>query len=74
MHVWYKWNSVAGYFPSPKSGADKLCSCHAGGSIVYTYDVFWEVSKVSWASRWDAYLNMPGGRVQTSPAPVTQHV
>ena len=41
---------------------------------MYTYDVFWEVSKVSWASRWDAYLNMPGGRVQTSPAPVTQHV
>jgi transmembrane 9 superfamily protein 2/4 len=31
--------------------------------VVYTYDVFWELSDVSWASRWDAYLRMPGGRV-----------
>ncbi|KAK9807028.1 hypothetical protein WJX72_011093 [[Myrmecia] bisecta] len=31
--------------------------------IVYTYDVFWEQSETSWASRWDAYLKMPGGRV-----------
>lgn len=35
----------------------------AGTSIVYTYDVFWEESTISWASRWDAYLKMPGGRV-----------
>ena len=31
--------------------------------MVYTYDVYWELSDVSWASRWDAYLRMPGGRV-----------
>lgn len=31
--------------------------------VVYTFDVYWEESDISWASRWDAYLNMPGGRV-----------
>ncbi|KAK9907506.1 hypothetical protein WJX75_004955 [Coccomyxa subellipsoidea] len=31
--------------------------------LVYTYDVYWELSDISWASRWDAYLRMPGGRV-----------
>ena len=30
---------------------------------MYTYDVQWSGSSVSWASRWDAYLKMPGGRV-----------
>ena len=30
---------------------------------MYTYDVSWDMSEVSWASRWDAYLRMPGGRV-----------
>ncbi len=30
---------------------------------MYTYDVYWELSDISWASRWDAYLRMPGGRV-----------
>jgi hypothetical protein len=25
--------------------------------------VYWELSDISWASRWDAYLRMPGGRV-----------
>ncbi|KAK9828105.1 hypothetical protein WJX81_004518 [Elliptochloris bilobata] len=34
-----------------------------GAKVVYTYDVYWELSDVSWASRWDAYLRMPGGRV-----------
>ena len=34
-----------------------------GEEIVYTYDVFWETSDITWASRWDAYLKMPGGRV-----------
>ncbi|KAI8474011.1 MAG: hypothetical protein J3K34DRAFT_383427 [Monoraphidium minutum] len=34
-----------------------------GAAIVYTYDVFWQVSQTRWASRWDAYLRMPGGRV-----------
>ena len=36
---------------------------HADSRIVYTFDVYWEESDISWASRWDAYLNMPGGRV-----------
>ncbi len=34
-----------------------------GAKIVYTYDVYWQDSKIKWASRWDAYLRMPGGRV-----------
>ena len=35
----------------------------AGTNVVYTYDVYWELTDISWASRWDAYLRMPGGRV-----------
>ena len=35
----------------------------AGTDVVYTYDVYWELTDISWASRWDAYLRMPGGRV-----------
>ena len=42
--------------------ADVATTC-AGAKVVYTYDVYWELSDVSWASRWDAYLRMPGGRV-----------
>jgi transmembrane 9 superfamily protein 2/4 len=34
-----------------------------GERIVYTYDVQWEESATRWASRWDAYLRMPGGKV-----------
>ncbi|KAG2491788.1 hypothetical protein HYH03_009948 [Edaphochlamys debaryana] len=34
-----------------------------GADIVYTYDVYWQDSKIKWASRWDAYLRMPGGKV-----------
>ena len=34
-----------------------------GADIIYTYDVYFEESDVEWASRWDAYLRMPGGRV-----------
>ena len=30
---------------------------------MYSYDVFWKVSTTRWASRWDAYLRMPGGKV-----------
>jgi len=34
-----------------------------GERIVYTYDVQWQESTTRWASRWDAYLRMPGGKV-----------
>ena len=34
-----------------------------GAEIVYSYDVFWQDSSIKWASRWDAYLRMPGGKV-----------
>jgi transmembrane 9 superfamily member 2/4 len=34
-----------------------------GAKIVYSYDVYWDTSDITWASRWDAYLRMPGGRV-----------
>ncbi|KXZ49791.1 hypothetical protein GPECTOR_19g242 [Gonium pectorale] len=36
---------------------------YEGADIVYTYDVYWQESKIKWASRWDAYLRMPGGKV-----------
>lgn len=32
-----------------------------GEPIVYTYDVDWETSDITWPSRWDAYLFRPGG-------------
>ncbi|GMH32492.1 hypothetical protein BSKO_00326 [Bryopsis sp. KO-2023] len=34
-----------------------------GAEIPYTYDVTWGLSNVEWASRWDTYLRMPGGKV-----------
>lgn len=34
-----------------------------GAKIAYTYDVQWQLSTLEWASRWDAYLKMPGGKV-----------
>eukprot|EP00879_Flechtneria_rotunda_P009211 GHRR01009644.1.p1 GENE.GHRR01009644.1~~GHRR01009644.1.p1 ORF type:complete len:502 (+),score=157.04 GHRR01009644.1:1316-2821(+) len=34
-----------------------------GEKIMYTYDVFWQLSDIKWASRWDSYLRMPGGKV-----------
>lgn len=35
-----------------------------GEKIMYTYDVYWEKNdKIKWASRWDSYLRMPGGKV-----------
>lgn len=34
-----------------------------GAEITYTYDVYWQESSIKWASRWDAYLRMPGGKV-----------
>eukprot|EP00201_Polytomella_parva_P016206 CAMPEP_0175052398 /NCGR_PEP_ID=MMETSP0052_2-20121109/8340_1 /TAXON_ID=51329 ORGANISM="Polytomella parva, Strain SAG 63-3" /NCGR_SAMPLE_ID=MMETSP0052_2 /ASSEMBLY_ACC=CAM_ASM_000194 /LENGTH=743 /DNA_ID=CAMNT_0016316803 /DNA_START=18 /DNA_END=2249 /DNA_ORIENTATION=- len=34
-----------------------------GEKIVYTYSVYWQESDIRWASRWDAYLRMPGGKV-----------
>ena len=30
---------------------------------MYTYDVYWDTTAITWASRWDAYLRMPGGKV-----------
>eukprot|EP00798_Chlamydomonas_sp_ICE-L_P015250 gene15250-21332_t len=35
-----------------------------GQKLVFSYDVYWEDSDIKWASRWDAYLKMPGGDVQ----------
>jgi len=35
-----------------------------GMDVVYTYDVHWQPSQIKWASRWDAYLRMPGGKVR----------
>lgn len=36
-----------------------------GEKIMYTYDVYWQKNdKIKWASRWDSYLRMPGGKVR----------
>lgn len=32
---------------------------------MYTYDVYWDTSDITWSSRWDAYLRMPGGKVRS---------
>eukprot|EP01026_Neomeris_dumetosa_P022431 TRINITY_DN1932_c0_g1_i3.p1 TRINITY_DN1932_c0_g1~~TRINITY_DN1932_c0_g1_i3.p1 ORF type:complete len:448 (-),score=52.25 TRINITY_DN1932_c0_g1_i3:358-1701(-) len=34
-----------------------------GEHIVYSYDIYFEESSVEWTSRWDAYLQVPGGKV-----------
>eukprot|EP01026_Neomeris_dumetosa_P009367 TRINITY_DN13145_c0_g2_i1.p1 TRINITY_DN13145_c0_g2~~TRINITY_DN13145_c0_g2_i1.p1 ORF type:complete len:529 (-),score=21.65 TRINITY_DN13145_c0_g2_i1:363-1949(-) len=34
-----------------------------GAEIVYTYDVYWQESETGWATRWDAYLRVPGGKI-----------
>lgn len=53
--------------PCPSSPSDPSApppqEVKEGEQIAYTYDVFWETSDITWASRWDAYLKMPGGRV-----------
>lgn len=59
-----------------KPAADVMCPQYAndpaapppqevvkGAEIVYTYDVYWGLSDIPWASRWDSYLRMPGGKV-----------
>eukprot|EP00884_Botryococcus_braunii_P018997 jgi/Botrbrau1/5781/Bobra.0155s0004.1 len=55
MDHWDLWGEGAGGEYSLRASRD--------GKIVYTYDVFWSFSATTWASRWDAYLRMPGGRV-----------
>eukprot|EP00887_Chlorella_sp_A99_P002502 scaffold6.g2502.t1 len=53
--------------PCPQSPDDASAppaqEVKAGSKIVYTYDVYWGTSDITWASRWDAYLRMPGGKV-----------
>jgi transmembrane 9 superfamily member 2/4 len=44
-------------------GTQEMQEVKAGERIVYTYDVYFENSNHKWASRWDAYLKMPGGKV-----------
>ena len=44
-------------------GTQEMQEVKLGEKIVYTYDVYFETSKHKWASRWDAYLKMPGGKV-----------
>ena len=44
-------------------GAEQAQEIVEGAQIVYSYDVYWQDSDIKWASRWDAYLRMPGGKV-----------
>ncbi|KDD74081.1 endomembrane protein 70, partial [Helicosporidium sp. ATCC 50920] len=50
--------------PNPEdAGAPPGAEVKRGGRVAYTYDVYWDRSEITWASRWDAYLKMPGGKV-----------
>lgn len=49
--------------PWPFEGNPEPQPIVEGADIVYSYDVFWDVSDVEWASRWDLYLRMPNGSV-----------
>lgn len=35
----------------------------SGTKLYFTYEVEWEVSKISWASRWDTYLAMSDAQI-----------
>ncbi|RZB38698.1 transmembrane 9 superfamily member 4, partial [Asbolus verrucosus] len=42
----------------PSKPRPQLVDPSTGSKLYFTYEVEWEVSKISWASRWDTYLAM----------------
>jgi transmembrane 9 superfamily protein 2/4 len=42
----------------PSKPRPQLVEPSTGTKLFFTYEVEWELSKVSWASRWDTYLAM----------------
>lgn len=42
----------------PSKPRPQLVDSSTGTKLFFTYEVEWEMSKISWASRWDTYLAM----------------
>lgn len=42
----------------PGKPRPQLVDPKAGTELYFTYEVEWELSQISWASRWDTYLAM----------------
>lgn len=42
----------------PNKPRSQLVDPKSGTTLLFTYEVEWEDSKISWASRWDTYLAM----------------
>lgn len=47
----------------PNKPRPQLVDPVSGTKLYFTYEVEWEVSKISWASRWDTYLAMTDAQV-----------
>lgn len=47
----------------PSKPRPQLVDPVSGTKLYFTYEVEWEVSKISWASRWDTYLAMTDAQV-----------
>lgn len=47
----------------PGKPRPQLVDPASGTKLYFTYEVEWEVSKISWASRWDTYLAMSDAQI-----------
>lgn len=47
----------------PAKPRPQLVDPVSGTTLYFTYEVEWEVSKISWASRWDTYLAMSDAQI-----------
>lgn len=47
----------------PSKPKPQLVDPMSGTKLYFTYEVEWEVSKISWASRWDTYLAMSDAQI-----------
>lgn len=56
-----KFDEKTCYFPNKPR--PQLVDPVSGTKLYFTYEVEWEMSKVSWASRWDTYLAMSDAQI-----------
>lgn len=47
----------------PDKSRPQLVDSSSGTRLYFTYEVQWELSQVSWASRWDTYLAMTDAQI-----------
>lgn len=47
----------------PSKPRPQLVDPMSGTKLYFTYEVEWELSKISWASRWDTYLAMSDAQI-----------